>query len=51
MKRIPVRWPTGEVFGIPASQRLAAMAALLKKTQLRLRWSHDLGMLVFVRKS
>ena len=49
-KIIPTRWPTGEVFGLPASQRLVAMADLLAQTHLRLRWNNDLGMIEFMRK-
>ncbi len=48
-KIIPTRWPTGEVFGLPASQRLVAMADLLAQTHLRLRWNNDLGMVEFYK--
>lgn len=49
-KIIPTRWPTGEVFGLPASQRLVAMADLLAQTRLRIRWSHQLGMIEFIKE-
>lgn len=49
-KIIPTRWPNGEVMGIPASSRLAAMSALLTQTQLRIRWSHQLGMIEFIKE-
>ena len=47
---IPTRWPNGAVIGIPASRKLSAMANLLAKTRLRMKWSHELSMVVFVRK-
>lgn len=47
---IPTRWPGGAVIGIPVSRKLSAMANLLAKTRLRMKWSHELSMVVFVRK-
>lgn len=49
-KIIPTRWQGGAVIGIPASRKLSAMANLLAKTRLRMKWSHELSMVVFVRK-
>lgn len=50
-KIIPTRWQGGAVIGIPASRKLSAMANLLAKTRLRMKWSHELSMVVFVRKT
>ena len=47
---IPTRWPGGAVIGIPARRKLSAMANLLAQTRLRLRWSHQLGMIEFIKE-
>ena len=49
-KIIPTRWPGGAVIGIPARRKLSAMANLLAQTRLRIRWSHQLGMIEFIKE-